>query len=225
MFECALITPYTDTTIREIHRVDSSIIAPISVNRRREELRTLVEKEGTLLVQLGSWDNHLTTKDSVRRAVETSKLSMKNQKQFVSLLDPSTCLSVQGRLVRTFVKARDGSRAAPISDATVIRSFVPYLALAIHHDLYVCVCVLLDSILLRFYDSTKHYRYGTMKTNGGNDKDDELSNLTESSVLLLVEALVRFQFCLFLSLSETHTLSHFKHIYNRYTPNCQKDTA
>ena len=129
--------PNTDTTIREIHRVDSSIIAPISVNRRREELRTLVEKEGTLLVQLGSWDNHLTTKDSVRRAVETSKLSMKNQKQFVSLLDPRTCLSVQGRLVRTFVKARDGSRAAPVSDATVIRSFVPYLALAIHHDLYV----------------------------------------------------------------------------------------
>ena len=41
-----------------------------------------------------------------------------------------------------------------------------------------------------------------MKTNGGNDEDDELSNLTESSVLLLVEALVRF--FLFFSLSQTH---------------------
>ena len=114
------------TTIREIHRLDSTIIAPISVNRRREELRTLVEKEGTLLVQLGNWENYLT-KSSVGSARETEKLSMKNQKQFVSLLDPRTCLSVQGRLVRTFVKARDASRAAPVSDVSVIRSFVPYV--------------------------------------------------------------------------------------------------
>jgi hypothetical protein len=155
------------TTIREIHRLNSTIIAPISVNRRREELRTLVEKEGTLLVQIGSWDNHQTSKDSIKNARETAKLSMKNQKQFVSLLDPRTCLSVQGRLVRTFCKARDGSRVASVSDAAVVRSFVPYFALAIHQDLY-----------------------GTAKAD--ND-DDDLSNVTESSVLLLAEALVHSQ--------------------------------
>lgn len=191
-------------TVKQIQHLDPKLVIPISDARRLEELRSIVTKETTFLVQLdddggpasGSSDTN-GGRGGVKRkpidwAMKSERDSMKNQVQYVSLLNPQTCLSIQGRLVRNYIRGRDG--AASAEDASHVRAFTSYLALALHKDMFMKE----DEDDIDEGEELGSYVADDDCVGGGDDNAATTGrrgeeDFTESALLLLTEALVHSQ--------------------------------